>query len=226
MAASFPVGFSLHRAMLAALLAASLVGCSSMGDVSSTDTDVGKVGVLLLHAITGIGSANDVPRDRVAAIPYATLGVRLGSSDQNVLVLASKNGDNLLWVAGKTVALTTRHGRIVRTAGFAHDLSGIQSVPSAAPESDRLNYLYDFAEQSRFGVAVRCSRTDLGREQLVILGVPRDTDHVAEECAAAEMDWNFRNEYWSDSAGFVWKSRQYVAPDVDALELEVFRPAE
>ena len=227
MAARLRLGARWHQAAVMSFLTVSLAGCSVMGDVSSTDTDIVKIGTLLLHSITGIGSASEVPRERVAAIPYASLGVRLGSSDQSLLVLASKNGDNLLWVGGRSIALTVRAGRIVRTVGFAQNLSGIETTSGpASGESDHPNYLYDFAEQSRFGVAVKCSRTDLGHERVVILGVSHDTDHVAEDCEAAEMDWNFRNEYWSDPSGFVWKSRQNVAPDLDAFDLEVLRPAE
>ena len=221
----------LRRSVLMCVLAVWLAGCSGVAGMSSTDTDIGEVGTLLFHAMTGIGSASEVPRQKVAAIPYATLGVQLGSSDQSMLVLASKSGDNLLWLGGTHIAITTRDGRIVQTVGFVHNLSGVTLTPSAAGgsgagDASPQRYLYDFADRSRFGVAVTCSRSDLGRERVVIVDVPHDTDHLVEDCAASQMDWEFRNEYWRDASGFIWKSRQHFEPDLDALTLEILRPAE
>lgn len=217
----------LRRSVVMGVLAVWLAGCSGVAGMSSTDTDIGEVGTLLFHAITGIGSSREVPRQKVAAIPYATLGVQLGSSDQSMLVLASKSGDNLLWLGGKRVAITTRDGRVVQTAGFAHNLSAVAVAPRTAGSGDATqSYLYDFADLSRYGTVVRCTKAHIGRERVVIVEVPHDADHIVEDCTAPQMDWQFRNEYWSDPSGFVWKSRQYVEPDLDALTLEVLRPAD
>jgi hypothetical protein len=228
MAECFSIVEGLRRIVVIGALPVWLAGCSTLPGMSSADSDIGRIGTLLFHAVTGIGSANEVPREKVASIPYATLGVQLGSSDQSMLVLASKSGDKLLWLGGRRVAITTRNGRIVQTVGFAHNLSGVALTPNAAGNGDASSesYVYDFADRSRYGVAVRCSKSRLDRERVVIVEVPHDTDHVVEDCAAPQMDWQFRNEYWSDTSGFVWKSRQYVDPDLDALTLEILRPAE
>lgn len=230
MAVRISVSGPIGRAVSGCALVLSLAGCAAMGDVSATatDTDIGKVGVLLFHSIAGIGSANEVPRERVVGIPYASLGARLGSSDESLLVLAGKSGDNLLWLGGKRLAITTRHGRIVQTVGFARNLSGVEPAPTPDGNADTSggSYLYDFAEQVRYGIRVTCEKADLGPERIVIIGVPHDTDHVAEDCSAPQIDWRFRNEFWNDSSGFVWKSRQYVQPDLDAFSLEVLRPAQ
>jgi len=215
-----------HRAVGAGLVALLLAGCADLGNMSSTDSDVGVFGVLLFHAITGIGSSDDVPRARVAAVPYASLGIRLGSSDESMFVLASKSGDDLLWLGGSRLAVTTRHGRIIRTAGFARNLSGFQAPPSAAAAHGSAEYLYDFSELSRYGVVVRCSQQNAEASPLSVIGVPHDTIHVIEDCSVPQLDWNFRNEFWRDPSGFVWKSRQYVAPGMDPFTLEVLRPAD
>jgi Group 4 capsule polysaccharide lipoprotein gfcB, YjbF len=229
MAAPVLKGRRLRCLALAGALALALAGCESVGSVSTADTDMERVGVLLLHAITGIGSSESVPRERAAAIPYASLGVRLGSSDESMFVLGGRTGHDLLWMGGAKLALTTRQGRIVSTVGFEHNLSGFQAMPeqtAASPAVGYRSYLYDFAEHSQYGIIVKCTQKDLGREQIVILGVAHDTAHLAENCAAPELDWSFRNEFWSDRTGFVWRSRQYVQPDLDALTLEVLRPAQ
>jgi hypothetical protein len=212
-------------AVAAGLLAISLAGCSGLGNMSSTDTDVGMLGVILFHAITGIGSSDNVARERVVGIPYASLGVRFGSSDESMFVLAGKTGDDLLWLGGPHLAVTTRRGRIVRTAGFAQNLSGFQSIEGTGTRSGQ-QYLYDFASLSSYGVVVSCSEQNVGEERIAILGVAHETIHIAQDCTAPQLDWSFRNEFWRDAAGFVWKSRQYAAPGLDPFTLEVLRPAE
>jgi hypothetical protein len=224
MAASFPLMAKARSAFIAAALASGVSACGNMGN---TDTDIGNLGALLLRAIGGIGSSSSVPRDRAAAIPYASIGVRLGGSDEAMFVLASKSGDDLLWLGGTSLAVVTRHGRVVRTAGFVHNVSGVHAAEGVTQDLTQpsVNYLYDFGDQSRYGVPVKCTRQSLGTERIVIIGVPRDTTHVAEDCSASAIDWSFRNEFWIDSAGYVWKSRQLVAPQLDALSFEVLRPA-
>ena len=199
----------------------SIAGCA---DIS--DTDMGKVGGLLIHEITNIGTSESVPRARAAAIPYASLGVRLGGSDESMFVLGNKTGNDLHWLGGQRLAITTRAGRIVQTAGFEHNLTGFEGNATAPTNSRTEDFIYDFAGRSRFGIAVRCTTRPIGGERLVILGVPHDTNHVAEDCEAPQLDWKFRNEFWSDGSGLVWKSKQSVEPDLDDFELEILRPAE
>jgi len=226
MAAPFPLMRKARSAFLAAGLTIVLAGCGNIGSVSGNQSDIGKIGALLLHEIRGIGSSTGVPRERAAAIPYASLGVRFGGSDEAMFVLAGKSGDDLLWLGGN-VAVTTRHGRIVRTVGFKHNISGVHAAEGVKQDLSQLsvNYLYDFAEQARYGIAVKCTRQNLGAERIVIIGVSHDTSHVAEECNATSMDWSFRNEFWADSTGFVWQSRQFIEPRLDSFMLEVLRPA-
>jgi hypothetical protein len=215
-------------ALFGGVLGFCLAGCSDMGDLSNSDSVV--MGQLLLRAITGIGSSSSVPRERAAAVPYATLGVRLGSSDESMFVLATKTGTDLVWRGGPQLAITTRNGRIVRTAGFVHNLSGFQAnVGRSSPTGEipaSTTYLYDFADHSRYGIAVGCTLQNLGPERITIIGVAIDTSHLAEDCTAPQLGWSFRNEFWRDATGFVWRSKEYVVPELDAFTLEVLRRAE
>jgi hypothetical protein len=229
MAARFPMTRRIGALILAGALGFAVAGCSDLGS-SFSDSDSVVMGQLLLHAITGIGSSSPVPRARVAAVPFATLGVRLGSSDESLFVLATKAGSDLVWRGGPQLAVTTRNGRIVRTAGFVHNLSGFQvDVRSSTPAGERgdsKTYLYDFADQARYGIAINCAVQNLGIERITIIEVSIDTTHLAEDCTAPQLGWSFRNEFWQDATGFVWKSKQYVVPELDAFTLEVLRRAE
>jgi len=227
MASSFPMMARRFCALLATVLAVGVSACEDTGSVSSADTDIVSLGKVFFHLVGGIGSSTSVPRDQAAGIPYASLGVRVGGSDQAMFVLASKSGDDLLWLGGTSLGVVTRHGRVVRTVGFASNLSGVHATQNVRQDLTQpsVDYLYDFGDQSRYGIPVRCTRQVLGRETIVIIGVSRDTTHIAEDCAASGMDWRFRNEFWVDPSGFVWKTRQVVTPKLDSLAFEVLRPA-
>jgi hypothetical protein len=200
-------------ALLVAALALGISACEDTGSVSNTDTDILSLGRVVLHAIGGIGSSASVPREQAAGIPYASVGVRVGGSDQAMFVLASKTGDDLLWLGGTSLGIVTRHGRVVRTVGFASNLSGVHPAQGVKQDLTQpsVDYLYDFGDQSRYGVPVKCTRQTLGTERIVIIGVSRDTTHVAEDCTAAGMDWSFQNEF--------------VTPKLDSLAFEILRPA-
>src|SRR5215469_5199149 len=225
MAASLPLMARTRRVLMVAALALGVCACEDTGSVSSADTDILSLGTVFLHAIGGIGSSSGVPRERAAAIPYASLGVSIGGGDQAMFVLASKSGDDLLWLGGTSLGIVTRNGRVVRTVGFASNLSGVPGAEGVRQDLTQpsVDYLYDFAEQSRYGVPVKCTRQTVGPERIVIIGVPRNTTHVAEDCTASGVDWGFRNEFWVDAAGYVWKSRQVVTPKLDPVTFEILR---
>jgi hypothetical protein len=213
------------RAIAATALLA-LAGCADTGD--PTNSDVGKVTMLLYHEVLKIGADDSVPRERAAAVPYASLGIRLGSSTESMFVLANRSGHDLHWLGGKKLAITTRGGRVIQTVGFEHNLTGFQEIALTPPDAARSrekNYMFDFAEVSLYGVLVSCSVEDLGPEQINILGATHSTRHRAEDCTASKLDWDFRDEFWTDATGFTWKSKQYVEPDLDPLTIETLRPA-
>lgn len=227
MAASLPLIAKTRSWLVAAALALGVSACENTGSVSSADTDILSLGTIFLHAIGGIGSSSSVPRENAASIPYASLGVRLGGSDEAMFVLANRSGDDLLWLGGTSLGIVTRHGRVVRTVGFSSNLSGVHTAEGVKQDLSQpsVDYQYDFGDQSRYGIPVKCLRQSLGPERIVIIGVPRDTTHVVENCAASGMDWSFRNEFWVDAAGYVWKSRQFVTPKLDSVTFEILRPA-
>jgi hypothetical protein len=219
MAARIPMnGEKLRRIGVGACLAMALAGCQGGSNWE-------RIGQLFRMQIQSIGGPAEVQRDQVVAIPYATLGVQLGSSDQAMFVLQGKSGNDLQWVGGTQFAIATRGGRILRTAGFKFNLTGLQSTDHAGGAESR-DYRYDFADMNDYGIVVRCTLHDSGAERIVILGDAHETHHLIEDCTAAEIDWSFTNEYWvNPTSGFVWKSVQNVHPGLDSIILVTLRPA-
>jgi hypothetical protein len=211
----------LLRTLACIGLAGALAACSSQPDSL-------RIGEILFQQISGIGGSEDVPRSQVAAIPYATLGVRLDSGTEAMFVLQSKSGAVLQWVGGTQFGIATRDGRILRTTGFVHNLSGFldETPPAGQNPSASRDYRYDLADLNAYGIAVHCTQRDVGQEQIVILGETHAARHVIEDCTAPELDWNFSDEFWKDVAtDFVWRSVQYVHPGLDPITLETLRPA-
>jgi hypothetical protein len=209
------------------LLASSVGACAEVQD----DSDLMKMGDLLLQQ-TGLfgGEDNSVTREKAASVPYASIGARLGSSQEAMLLLATAQGRNLRWQAGTQFVVNTRDGHVTLTAGFAHNLDGLQGpIPDSAsmpPErGGPYHYLFDMVDMGKYGVFAICTQHDVGAEQVVIIGVPHDTRHVVEDCKAKQLDWRFTNHYWRDVAtGYVWESVQNFRPDMDPLTLEILRP--
>ena len=146
---------------------------------------------------------------QAGAIPYATIGVRIGDGPQAIFVLASSEGGDLLWVLGRSVALGTRNGRIIRSEGLTHDLAAFlperksASAPSWAP-GGTITWTADFPDRRLYAVSVKCSRSAGVNEVISILGNDFHVQRVDESCDADAIGWSFTNSYWlSPTTGFV-----------------------
>jgi hypothetical protein len=191
------------------------------------DSDVVRTGKFLLTAATM--TSQNIPRERAAAVPYATMGMELGSGAQALLILGATTADELDWFSGENVFVRTRHGQVIRTVGLPYDLGGLRAVsatPGAPARATGENmYSLDFPELGVFGATAQCSRRAGGDETIEIFGAPIATHHVVEHCEVPTMRWRFDNEFWEDrTSGYVWRSAQHIHPDAPVLTLEVFRP--
>ena len=189
------------------------------------DTTNARLTRLVANYVTGTNEK--APRDFVAAIPYATLGLEYGFTPQVVLVLGRAVDEERDWYAGEAVYVSTRRGRIVRTAGLPYDLGGLRPVAAGQPGANAISYMVDFPDLSIFGAPVLCTTTDGGAETIEIFGAGIPTRRVIEHCSVPALRWTFDNEYWEDRATrYVWRSRQFVHPKSGAIVLEVLRPEE
>jgi hypothetical protein len=174
-----------------------------------------------------------VTRDQAAAISFASMGYSLDGGNQAMLILATDNGGELLWTSSARVVIVTRGGRVVRTLGLDHDLSGLSGRNNTPPPplaaavqapfaSTRLE---DFPELGLYGVEVSCRARMVGRQSIQILGQAVSTIRVDESCRSNRPEWSFTDNFWVDSeSGLVWRSRQHVHPRGGTVETEIFRP--
>ncbi len=200
----------------------ALVGCAG-------DSDLVQAGNLIFNSLDK--SAEKIPRERAAAVPYATMGMELGSSAQALLILGTVTQDELDWFAGEQVFVRTRKGRVIRTAGLPYDLGGLRSLSTnsmldgAGANSAVKLLTLDFPDLGVFGATAQCSRKDAGDDNVEILGSRIPTRHIVEHCTVEALRWSFDNEYWEDRmSGYVWRSSQHIHPKSPPLILEVLRP--
>lgn len=201
------------------VLSSALGGCSSDGSAD-------------FRSFTSIIKLAFAPAQRVtikqaSAIPYATIGVRLGGGPQAIGTLATDDGAQRLWAIGaKIMIATTRDGQIQRTVGLPHNLSWmIPSGPSATSARRRTGWSADFADLAVYSVNIQCEEILFGNVRIPILGKLVTTRRSNVRCEAPQLKWTFQNTYWTDpQTGLVWKSIQYIHPKLDPIEIETLRP--
>jgi hypothetical protein len=209
--------------ILPAGLAALLLGACT----SNSNSDWAPLMQMIKSQWTG---DNALPLQQVAAVPYATLGMRIGDSSQVMLVLASDSGNELLWVAGHEIAISTRNGRIVKTAGLEYNLTTLQSdaalqTPEDAWTEHSVRFTADLTDPARYSVSISCERSAPVPDTITILGKSISALRINEHCRAPDISWSFTNSYWvSQSHSLVWRSIQHVHPSLDAIEIDTLRP--
>src|SRR5215831_8037945 len=109
-----PIAKGITRRHACAMLAAAgLARCGSNADVDFAT-------IKELYSRTSQPSS--VAREDAARIPYASVGLRIDGGPQTLLVLGTVTGTDLLWTSSAQVAVVTRGGRILKTAGFRENL--------------------------------------------------------------------------------------------------------
>lgn|SRR6185295_17195037 len=211
-----------RRHVLAMLGAGALVRCGSNPDI-----DVASVRQL----ISRTAQPRDVTREQAAQVPFATIGVRVDGGAQTMLVLATDTGGDLLWTSAARVALITRGGRILQSAGFRENLAAtrfqdgdplMRNGPPLAPPSLRF---VDLPEAGGYSLPVEGTYSTEDIVTINILGTPLRTIPVVETNRCTPLEWTFQNIFWRDAnSGFVWRSSQTISPKGPVLEIEVLRP--
>ena len=209
------------------LTGVSLVGLSACSSLTIGGGDVGS-----LYQMTKAmwsGENQNITLSQAAAVPYASMGIRLGDGPQMMIILAGGNQGEHIWTSAAHLTLATRNGRIVRTAGFDHNLSGYQIARSSSSSDGTwtFEWLADFSDLGRYSVPILCRDRDAGSETITILGKSIRTRRVNETCASQQsgLDWHFHNTYWLDpKTGLTWRSIQNVHPNLNPIETEIFRP--
>jgi len=212
------------RTTLAVGLATLVLGCG-------TNSDQARYATLVWRLVSG--GRGEVAREQAAAVPFASIGVAIGRSDEGLMVLGLAEGERQEWYA-RTQMLAMNNGRIVQSQGLPYNLTRLEvrrpdgstvAAGGAPPLGMDYSLVIDFQDLSLTGASALCRSSDTGQESIEILGTALTTRHVVEDCKIAVIDWSFENQFWVDpDTGFVWQSRQYVHPKLSPVTFRVLRP--
>lgn len=179
--------------------------------------------------------AYPVTASEVAQLPYATLGVRIGSAPRFVMVLTRRDGMRLEWVSPDRLLFVTHGARLMQTVGLSRDLATLESVSAdalfereglwdSAPADARR--LADLRHPDAYSVPVLSHWQTEARETISILGRERPMYRVREVQQVPLWNWHCENLYWiGQRDGRVWRSVQQFCPEVAPIELELLKPA-
>ncbi|MEI9991449.1 MAG: YjbF family lipoprotein [Rhizomicrobium sp.] len=169
-----------------------------------------------------------VSLDRAAAIPYATLGIRIDGGPEQILVLATDVAGERLWASSAKVAILTKSGRIVSTSGFGTDLTAYHpSAPDANNALSPGNHVWtgDFADIGQYSVQIQCIVSPGVPDPISILGAEFQTLRIDESCQSDHLKWRFTNSYWlTPNTNRIWKAIQHIHPKGPEIQIELLRP--
>ena len=131
--------------------------------------------------------------------------------------LVARNGDVETWLAVDDISVSFRQGVLVATRGLGHDLMGAGAETTLAALAGmgeavyRRQMRYLTGEHHTTYLTAGCSMSPAGTETVGTLRLQRHE----ETCEA--RDHRFTNVFWSDGAGRILRSRQWVSPEVGYL---------
>lgn len=225
---------------IAILSLSALAACSSGGRGPVADAVLEQLGGLLPgRAEDPAASASPPPRAvtraEITAQDVAAIQARIASDPAPTLMYAgARNGAYVTYVSALRQSLTLRGAaQITGTRGLGTDLLGAESVgidplaraipPARWPRGVRRIYEFpSFGAQGRIE-SYDCS-FELGEvRELVILQRRHRGVEVSETCTGPAG--SFENLHFADvETGFVWRSLQWVGPQMDLVDLQILEP--
>lgn len=180
----------------------------------------------------GLGS-QPLDREKLEALPYASIIASIGVAPDVLLILGTVQGDRLSWHSSDRSLLHTISGRIVKTAGLPDNvtqtyfgsmgnaLEGLHTVT----ERRETRYI-DWADKNQYGMPVYATYTYEGMETVDILGKPHQTKRYREDFTLPVLEnWEGTSYFWLDpETGFVWKTEQILLPEVPQFRTAVVKP--
>lgn len=216
------------------LLALAIAACSSEpNDVSA------RFGQFALETVLPEGLFGDETapapqptRAELDRIPSAMIALSNAIGPRAFVVPLADNGGYVTYLDANRRGVVLQGGAIVGTLSYGIALNGVRNAASDPiayprplaewPGEVRRAYEYRQRDGADYIVALTCTYERGVRERIEIVERSYTVTRIAETCANRAR--NVVNTYWVADDGFIWKSRQWVAPKTEPLTLEVIRP--
>lgn len=221
-----PAGMN-RRSLLLSGLALPLAGCAAPYGLDFKTVKTAAAVSL------GLEEAPGITIKQASEIPYATLGFRIGSSGERMMVLATDHYGERLWTSSERQALVTHNGRLIKTAGLRWNLTNMRfdggdplagGLQHGVPHKPVLRVV-SFNDIHRYDVTISGRFEQKGPKTITILGAELPTLMITEHCRSDDLDWEFTNIFWIDAdSGFVWRSKQTIHPNLPPITISILRP--
>jgi len=165
----------------------------------------------------------------VERIPFASIGVQVGSASEALVVLATVDGDTLTWISADHSLIQTRNGRIVRFISGDIEVvtapGGEDPVAGGAVAPGNFIRLLDFPKPKLYSVPAESSLVASGQARVTLLHGEILTRSFTETGISHPLGWNFENHFYLDLDNRrVWQSNQTVTPQLPPIKIRVLRP--
>lgn len=175
----------------------------------------------------------ELTRAELNEIPYATIAVSRADSPRAFLVPLADNGGYLDYRDSSGRSIRMLGGAVAATEGLVYDLEALRvdrrdpvahATPLAEwPEQVHREYRYLLHETNDYGITLSCTYQPVARETIEIIEINFDLMRVSEVCTNQRR--KVTNTYWvEEDTGFIWKSDQWLGPDLGHLTVEIIRP--
>jgi hypothetical protein len=179
-------------------------------------------------ALFGEKSKNNINRDLINSIPYASMLLKIGNGPEGLMILESFSRGKETWVSEDGVRLVIKNGRIISSSGLLNNLKDI-ALPKKAYNFNEYLYIenntfysyYSFSNPTLIDLRVEHVLNNLGFEDIDILEISKRLNLIEEYIQNREIRWSHSNKYWIDEGGYVWKSEQKLSPKLPIIYYQV-----
>ena len=172
---------------------------------------------------------NEITRDLVENIPYASAKLKIGKGAAGLVILESVKNNQYTWVSADKIFVVVKDGRIIRTLGLFNNITSYKSPKQTFKQlieenNHVLDYFayYSFDEPFLLDLKTQNHLSNRGLENVSILGVERNLYLIEEDISNDYIRWKVKNKFWVDPEDFfVWKSIQHISPKLPEFIFEV-----
>ena len=169
---------------LATLTVLTLGACASIGtnNIAPSYFDAFES---LKGAIFG-RSDNQITRDLVEQIPYASATLKIGKGSTGLVILESVQNNQYTWVSADKIYVVVKDGRIIRSLGLFNNLTSYKSpqqtfkqlIEENNPVLDYFTY-YSYDQPLLLNLKAQVHISNRGLQSVSIFGVKRNLYLIA-----------------------------------------------